>query len=77
MSPQDSSNRLLTIDDDVKLCRLITSYLTPPGYDVSVAHTGREGLDRALHEPFSAILLDVMVPGLNGFDLLRELHPFR
>lgn len=74
MLPQDTSNRVLMIDDDAKLCRLISTYLTPLGYDVSVAHTGPEGLDRALHERFAAILLDIMLPGLNGFDLLRELR---
>ncbi len=66
--------RLLIIDDDVKLCRLAANYLQPLGYEVAMAHTGPEGLERALHEQFSAVILDVMLPGLNGFDLLRELR---
>ena len=49
-------------------------YLRPLGYEVTAAHTGPEGLELALHEPFSAVLLDVMLPGLNGFDVLRELR---
>lgn len=73
-SPVENPTRLLIIDDDVKLCRLIANYLRPLGYELTAAHTGPDGLDRALHEPFSAIFLDVMLPGMNGFDLLRELR---
>ena len=73
MSAGDTT-RILLIDDDLKLCRLITSYLQPLGYEVVAEHTGPTGLRRALSEPFSAVLLDVMLPGLNGFDLLKELR---
>ncbi len=72
--PEDNSTRILIIDDDVKLCRLIANYLQPLGYEVTAEHTGRGGLTRALNETFAAIFLDVMLPGLNGFDLLRELR---
>ena len=58
----------------MKLCRLIASYLQPLGYDVAAEHNGRVGLTRALGEPFEAVLLDVMLPGLSGFDVLRELR---
>ena len=74
LTSNDHLTRLLIIDDDVKLCRLVANYLGPLGYAVSAAHNGREGLERALHEKFSAIILDVMLPGLNGFDVLRELR---
>jgi two-component system response regulator CpxR len=70
----DSRLRILVIDDDRKLCRLIHDYLEPLGYDVTAAHTGPEGLEAALQEPFSAVILDVMLPGTNGFDVLRELR---
>jgi len=70
----DSRLRLLVVDDDKKLCRLIREYLEPLGYDVTAAHTGPEGLEVALREPFSAVILDVMLPGMNGFDVLRELR---
>ena len=66
--------RLLIVDDDVKLCRLIADYLQPMGYEVTAAHTGPEGLRRAVQETFSAVILDVMLPGMNGFDVLRELR---
>jgi len=65
---------LLIIEDDKKLCRLIGGYLEPLGYEISTAHTGLEGLTKALNEEFDAVILDVMLPGLNGFDLLKRLR---
>jgi DNA-binding response OmpR family regulator len=70
----DSPTRILIVDDDAKLCRLIHDYLQPLGYEVLAAHTGPEGLEIALQESFSAIILDVMLPGMNGFDFLRRLR---
>jgi DNA-binding response OmpR family regulator len=66
--------RLLVIDDDVKLCRLLGDYLNPLGYEVVAAHSGPEGLDRLVREEFAAVILDVMLPGMNGLDVLRELR---
>jgi DNA-binding response OmpR family regulator len=66
--------RLLVIDDDRQLCKLIKDYLKPLGYDVSAAHNGAEGLEMALQEGWSAIILDVMLPGLNGFEVLKRLR---
>jgi len=74
MTAAENSTRILIIDDDVKLCRLIANYLQPLGYEVIAAYTGPEGLSRARSEAFAAILLDVMLPGLNGFDVLNELR---
>lgn len=70
----DSTTRLLVVDDDVKLCRLIRSYLEPLGYQVSIANNGVEGLELALKEDFAAMILDVMMPKLNGFELLKQLR---
>lgn len=64
----------MVVDDDVKLCRLIRDYLQPLGYEVAAAHTGSEGLEMALREPFSALILDVMLPGMDGFDVLRGVR---
>lgn len=66
--------RLLVIDDDRKLCRLIADYLTPMGYAVECAHTGPDGLEHALKGGFHAVLLDVMLPGMDGFEVLRQLR---
>jgi DNA-binding response OmpR family regulator len=71
---KSSGSRLLIIDDDRALCRLIRDYLVPLGYDVTAAHNGPDGLERALGETWSAIILDVMLPGMNGFDLLKQLR---
>ncbi len=66
--------RILLIDDDSKLCRLLAEYLTPLGYEVETAFTGPEGLERATTEEFGAVILDVMLPGMNGLEVLRELR---
>ena len=62
------------VDDDAKLCRLIRGYLEPLGYEVSVANDGMAGLELALKESFDAMILDVMMPKLNGFELLKRLR---
>jgi DNA-binding response OmpR family regulator len=66
--------KLLLIDDDLKLCRLIKSYLEPLGYAVSTAHTGPDGLAAALDGEFDALILDVMLPGFDGFEVLKRLR---
>ncbi len=72
----DSSGRtrVLIIDDDRKLCRLIRDYLEPMGYDVTMAHTGPDGLDHAQRDNPHAIILDVMLPGMDGFEVLKKLR---
>ena len=66
--------RLLVIDDDRKLCRLIAAYLAPLGYDVEAVHTGPEGVERALAGAWSAVILDLMLPGLDGFEVLKQIR---
>jgi DNA-binding response OmpR family regulator len=68
------STHLLLVDDDVKLCRLVRDYLEPLGYQVSSAHTGPDGLELALAVAYDAIILDVMLPGLDGFEVLKRLR---
>ncbi len=70
--PTEATSRILMIDDDVKLCRLIRDYLQPLGYHVSIAHTGNDGLTLAAGNTFAAIILDVMLPGLNGLEVLAD-----
>jgi DNA-binding response OmpR family regulator len=67
-------SRILLVDDDEKFARLLRDYLEPFGYQVEVAHDGRSGLAMALGGAYAAVILDVMLPGLNGFDVLRELR---
>jgi DNA-binding response OmpR family regulator len=66
--------RILVIDDDKKLCRLIADYLTPMGYEVSLVHTGPGGVEKATNESWSAIILDVMLPGMDGFEVLKQIR---
>ena len=72
-SPTDRP-RLLVIDDDRKLCRLIADYLAPLGYDVTAVHTGPDGVESAAAEPWHAIILDYMLPGFDGFEVLRRIR---
>lgn len=65
---------ILMIDDDVKLCRLVKDYLEPMGYNVETAHTGPAGLEKVLAESFQAVILDVMLPGMDGFEVLRQIR---
>ena len=66
--------RVLVIDDDKKLCRLITDYLSQMGYEVSCAHTGPDGVEKAAAEPWQAVILDVMLPGMDGFEVLKQIR---
>jgi DNA-binding response OmpR family regulator len=72
----DGRTRLLMIDDDRKLCRLVATYLQPLGFDVTAVHSGPEGVDRATTavEPWHAIILDLMLPGIDGFEVLKKIR---
>ncbi len=65
---------LLLIDDDVELTELLADYFKAEGFNVQAAHDGPSGLERALGEDFSLIVLDVMLPGFNGLEVLRRLR---
>jgi DNA-binding response OmpR family regulator len=67
-------HRILVVDDDRKLAGLIRDYLTPLGYDVALRHTGTEGLAEAVGGGYEAVILDVMMPGMDGISVLRELR---
>ncbi len=67
-------SRVLVIDDDRKLCRLIRDYLEPMGYAVSAAHTGPEGVEKAVKESWHAVILDLMLPGFDGFEALKQIR---
>ncbi len=67
-------DRILVIDDDVELCSLVTEYLRPEGFQVDSAHDGKSGLGRAVSGDHLLVVLDVMLPGLNGLDVLRKIR---
>ena len=68
------TNHLLIIDDDTDLTDLLVQYLEPEGFTVSCVHDGQNGVKKALNHPFDAIILDVMLPKLNGFEVLKAIR---
>jgi DNA-binding response OmpR family regulator len=69
-----SETKILIVDDDKKLCRLIADYLEPMGYNVEAAHDGLQGLDMILKGDYHAVILDVMMPKMDGFEVLKKLR---
>jgi two-component system, OmpR family, response regulator CpxR len=65
---------ILLIDDDIELCELMRKYFARREVDLEVAHDGRRGLARALAGGHDLLLLDVMMPGLDGFEVLRQVR---
>jgi two-component system response regulator CpxR len=68
------AQRILIVDDDVELCWLVRQYLTGEGFEVETVHTGPEGLERAQAGDYALVVLDVMLPGMSGLDVLRNLR---
>ncbi len=66
--------RLLVIDDDVELCSLLKEYLQREGYNVKAEHDGRQGLHEAQTGGYDLVILDVMLPGIDGFEILKRLR---
>jgi two-component system response regulator CpxR len=65
---------VLLVDDDINLCGLMHDFFAPYGYQIEPVHDGRRGLARALETPFDLIILDVMLPVIDGFEVLRQLR---
>jgi two-component system response regulator CpxR len=69
-----AEQRLLIIDDDVRLSEMLVEYLAPEGIELTAVASGVAGLRSAQRENFDLIILDVMLPGLSGFDVLKQLR---
>jgi two-component system response regulator CpxR len=65
---------ILLVDDDVELCGLLGEFLKREGFSIACEHEGHGALERALSEKPDLIVLDVMLPGLDGFEILRRLR---
>ena len=67
-------DKILIIDDDEELCELVSEYLTVEGFEIECVNDGATGLERALSGEYDMAILDVMLPKMNGFDVLRALR---
>jgi DNA-binding response OmpR family regulator len=66
--------RILLVDDDRELTELLREYLGPLGYEVEAVHRGPDGVERATAEEWHAVILDVMLPGMDGFEVLKGIR---
>ena len=73
-APERSESAILLVDDDVELCALMTEFFRKHGYTIECVHNGRDGLAQALQERHDLIILDGMLPVLDGFEVLRQLR---
>ncbi len=69
-----SANRILVIDDDTELCDLLKDYLRLEGFEVEAVHNAEAGARRALSGEHALVVLDVMLPGISGFEVLRRIR---
>ena len=67
-------NRILVIDDDIELCELLSDYLGGEGFAVETVNNGKQGAEQAVAAEYVLVVLDVMLPELNGFDVLRKIR---
>jgi two-component system response regulator CpxR len=70
----DRARAILMVDDDEGLCELVQEFLEREGYEVTTVHDGASGLGAALEGGFALVILDVMLPVLDGFSVLRQLR---
>ena len=68
------NSNILIVDDDTELTDLLTQYLEPEGLHAICVHDGESGIKKALNQEFDAIVLDVMLPKLNGFEVLKAIR---
>jgi DNA-binding response OmpR family regulator len=73
-NPREPKPKLLIIDDDQELCAMLVEYLGPEDFDTRTATTGPTGLEQLAHAAVDLVILDVMLPGLSGFEVLRRIR---
>jgi DNA-binding response OmpR family regulator len=67
-------DRVLIVDDDIELCRLLSERLSSEGFALEAVHDGTRGLERVLSDEHALIILDLMLPGMGGLDVLRRVR---
>lgn len=70
----DTALSVLLAEDDTELCSLMRDFFAPHGLRMCAVHNGREAARRALEDEFDLVILDVMMPGLDGFEVLRQIR---
>lgn len=68
------NSKILIIDDDTELCTLIKKCVAQEGFGADVAHTGKTGLSKIENDTYCLIILDIMLPAMNGFQVLSEIR---
>ena len=71
---ESTSGRILVIDDDAELCKLVARFLSAEGFSVETVRTSTQGVERGRSGEHELIVLDVMLPGMDGFEILRRLR---
>ena len=74
MSAAEARAQLLLVDDDAELCAMLREYLEPEGFGAESAESGQSALERLARGGIDLVVLDVMLPGLSGFEVLRRLR---
>jgi two-component system, OmpR family, phosphate regulon sensor histidine kinase PhoR len=70
---EQTPKRILVVDDEINVCKSIRRALVCDEYDIDMATSGEEALRKEAEKPYDVILIDLMMPGLSGMDLLRAL----
>ena len=71
-----SNRKILIVDDDDNICQLLTLYLVKENYYTSICHNGKEALRMIRENAYDLVLLDVMMPEMNGYETLTEVRKF-
>ena len=76
MNEQIQSTQVLIIDDDVELCQMLSEFLAPDQLKLSACHDGERGLQSLRDGNFDLLILDIMLPGMSGLEVLKQLRTF-
>ena len=70
-------SRILIVEDEVAIADLEKDYLELSGFEVEIENDGTKGLERALHEEFDLFILDLMLPGVDGFEICKKIREIK
>ncbi|MEM1092035.1 MAG: response regulator transcription factor [Pseudomonadota bacterium] len=74
MNSPNPKSQILIIDDDQELCAMLSEFLAPDSLEVSAVHSGEDGLEAIKEADFDLVILDIMLPGINGTEVLKQLR---